>query len=221
MCEEKKMNNTYVIVKENLNESPASAVWPNVEPLYIRNYMWMNNGYMPEASVKLFYTDEHLHLLYRVYEDNPTISYFHRNKPVYKDSCVEFFFQPLPEEDPRYLNFEFNAAGTLLLGLGEGRSGRVSPEYPNCNFFSIRTSNGHDNPGIKGEGYWELEFSIPFAWLQSIFPAFNPVAAKNLRGNFYKCGDETPFPHYGCWNLVTSPNPDFHRSMDFGDLILG
>ncbi|WP_025700605.1 carbohydrate-binding family 9-like protein [Paenibacillus forsythiae] len=48
------------------------------------------------------------------------------NAPVYTDSCVELFMQPLPGSDPRYLNFECNAGGALLLQIGEGRENRLA-----------------------------------------------------------------------------------------------
>ena len=38
-------------------------------------------------------------------------------------------------------------------------------------------------------------------------------------GNFYKCGDETEFPHYGMWSEAVSDTPDFHRPECFGRLI--
>jgi hypothetical protein len=43
---------------------------------------------------------------------------------------------------------------------------------------------------------------------------------RNITGNFYKCGDETEYPHFGCWNLIASPVPDFHRPEYFGEIVL-
>ncbi|MCK7480493.1 MAG: carbohydrate-binding family 9-like protein [Candidatus Moduliflexus flocculans] len=37
--------------------------------------------------------------------------------------------------------------------------------------------------------------------------------------NFYKCGDETEFPHYGAWSPVETPAPDFHRPEFFGEIV--
>jgi hypothetical protein len=41
-----------------------------------------------------------------------------------------------------------------------------------------------------------------------------------MRGNFYKCGDKTIHPHYGCWSPIELPKPDFHCSDFFGEIIL-
>ncbi len=46
--------------------------------------------------------------------------------------------------------------------------------------------------------------------------SFNPRSA---RGNFYKCGDETKSEHYGMWNNIDSPKPNFHLPECFGDFI--
>lgn len=43
------------------------------------------------------------------------------NDPVCRDSCMEFFLKPNPENDSRYLNFELNPRGTLFLGIGKDR----------------------------------------------------------------------------------------------------
>ena len=40
-----------------------------------------------------------------------------------------------------------------------------------------------------------------------------------MAGNFYKCGDETPHPHYLAWSALSSDHPDFHRRQDFGQLL--
>jgi hypothetical protein len=45
-------------------------------------------------------------------------------------------------------------------------------------------------------------------------------SGKRMKGNFQKCGDKTKFPHYGSWNRIDTPEPDFHRPEYFGDLIL-
>lgn len=130
--------------------------------------------------------------------------------PVCQDSCLEFFFAPRPG-DERYLNFELNPLGTLYLGFGARRETRVrqlvrEPERR----FAIR-------PFSTAEG-WGVEFQVPVEFLRLYFPGYaleGPAA-----GNFYKCGDETPRPHYLSWAPLHSPTPDFHRRADFGSLLL-
>ncbi|NOU64021.1 hypothetical protein GC096_08290 [Paenibacillus sp. LMG 31461] len=206
------------LIQPTYTDSPVS--WNAISDLSIDHYLWLDNGYKPTVKVKLMYTSERIHLHYSVYEANPTITYRTINEPVCKDSCVEFFFQPLPESDPRYLNFELNAAGNLLLKLGTNRFDRTYLLDVDSALFLIHASpECYDR--ITKMPYWQLEFSIPFRWIQTIFPDFSPEAGRKICANFYKCGDHTPIPHYGCWNRVTSSVPDFHRSCDFGELELG
>lgn len=191
--------------------------WDRVQPIRIGHALWSDDPRMPDTQVRTAYTADRLHLCFRVYEPRPTVRYRRTNEPVYRDSCVEFFVQPCPDDDGRYLNFEFNAAGTMLLGLGEGRGDRQYLDGVEPAAFRIRTAVDRTDER-DGRVYWELEFSVPFDWLQSLFPAFSPSPGRRMRGNFYKCGDDTPQPHYGSWSRVTSAQPDFHRSCDFGEL---
>ena len=190
----------------------APEAFDAATPLSIANYLWERPGnvYRPEAEVRLYYTEEGLHLRYRVYETDPKAAYRQRNDPVYRDSCVECFLQPMPESDARYFNFEFNAAGVLFLGFGTDRDRSLPPEPDER--FAIEA-----RPGFP----WELEFTIPFPFIRSYFPDFRPTTDAALRANFYKCGDDTGAPHYASWHPVLSAEPDFHRSADFGELRLG
>ncbi|WP_081754928.1 carbohydrate-binding family 9-like protein [Paenibacillus durus] len=150
---------------------------------------------------------------FKVYEKDPLFRYKKQNDPVYTDSCAEFFMQPLPGSDSRYLNFEFNAAGVLLLQMGETRENRTTlADSPAI--FQIETALNRIDEH-SGDTYWELAFAIPFKWMQSRFPGFGTESGRVFRGNFYKCGDETPLPHYGCWNRVDSASPDYHLSRFF------
>ena len=44
-------------------------------------------------------------------------------------------------------------------------------------------------------------------------------AGLQARGNFYKCGDRLPVPHYLSWAPIGTPKPDFHRPEYFDRLI--
>ncbi|WP_369804276.1 carbohydrate-binding family 9-like protein [Chitinophaga sp. MD30] len=41
------------------------------------------------------------------------------------------------------------------------------------------------------------------------------------QGNFHKCGDEMPTPHFLTWNHVSTHThtPDFHRKEDFEEIL--
>lgn len=129
---------------------------------------------------------------------------------ICNDSCLEFFLAPDPN-DPRYLNFEFNPLGSLYLGFGSTRPTRVrqivgdaAALFRPAPFFT--------------EGGWGIVYCIPFDFIRNYFPYFVPEG--ELAGNFYKCGDLTPQPHYLAWAPLHTDTPDFHRRADFGVLRL-
>ena len=126
---------------------------------------------------------------------------------VSRDSCLEFFFAP--DGGERYFNFEFNPLGTLCLGFGAERPTRVRQVPKNLEQFRIE-------PFTTPKG-WGVSFAVPADFVRLYFPAFTLLGEASA--NFYKCGDDTPAPHYLSWSRMTSPVPDFHRSQDFGRLI--
>ena len=127
---------------------------------------------------------------------------------VCRDSCLEFFFAPGGGE--RYFNFEFNPLGTLCLGFGAGRPTRVRQVPNDLRQFQIQ-------PFTTPKG-WGVTFAVPADFVRLYFPGFRTFSGE-AAANFYKCGDDTPAPHYLAWSPLTSPTPDFHRRQDFGRLI--
>ncbi len=73
----------------------------------------------------------------------------------------------------------------------------------------------------KGEGYWEVELMIPDTLIQAVYGHDHMTTSGRIKGNFYKCGDETHTAHYGCWNPIENEYPAFHKPEFFGELILG
>jgi len=126
---------------------------------------------------------------------------------VCNDSCLEFFFAPVAEDD-RYLNFEINPLGTLYLGFGAKRPTRVRQILKSTAIFHIET--------FRTEDGWGVTLEIPLEFVRMYFPdaTFSGTAACN----FYKCGDQTVSPHYLAWSPLSSEKPDYHRRQDFGTL---
>ncbi|NMB98033.1 MAG: hypothetical protein GYA02_15745 [Clostridiaceae bacterium] len=215
------MNKTYIVKKVDLKGTPLEKIWDSIEELSIDNYLWENNGYEPITKAKLFYTDTNLHIFFKSYEEEISVTYFNMNEDVYKNSCVEFFVNPNPDKDDRYLNFEMNAAGTLLLGLGVNRHERKRFYIENFKeFFNIKSLVTEKNLANYEGNYWTVEYSIPLTFLEEIYGNLNMTSGHKMKANFYKCGDETRYPHYGCLNKLLNKEPDFHRPEYFGDLIL-
>jgi hypothetical protein len=132
---------------------------------------------------------------------------------------MEFFFKPDPEKDDRYLNFEMNPIGTVLIGLGIDRHGRVRVSEPS-EIFNIKTSVDKDDLSSYKGTYWSINYSIPFDFLEKYYGKLEFTSGKKLLANFYKCGDDSKYKHFGSWNIIDLPKPDFHRPEFFGELVL-
>ena len=136
------------------------------------------------------------------------------HSPVHEDSCVEFFC--MPEGADKYTNFEFNCIGTCSASSRKGRSEDVVP-FPAEDMASILRypSMGHRAfKEMEGMFEWELTVKIPLK-LMNLDPDNLP---EKIRGNFYKCADDTDSMHFLSWAPINTESPDFHRPEYFGEL---
>ena len=211
------MSKTYKITRLPAGTGPSSIDWNRIPAARVSTYKWVR-GYAPAVMAKLAYVEGECFVLHMVCgEERPLVTYHEYNRPVYKDSCMEFFAIWDAESD-RYVNMEMNAAGTLLSSIGADRHERT-PVLDVC---------GEIFP-VKGEilsDAWSVTATIPLSMIATLYGTDTEtyrsrlVPGYTLRGNFYKCGDETPIPHFGMWNEVGTTEPDFHRPEFFGDLVL-
>lgn len=133
------------------------------------------------------------------------------NGNIHNDSCVEFFIA-FGEEDS-YYNLEFNCLGFTKIGFGADRSNRQLLPTEIISKISF-TSRINSNLWKKKDGFdWEILLIIP----KEIFVHHNIKSFDRLkaRGNFYKCGDGLPQPHFLSWNAITAEEPNFHDTTSF------
>lgn len=187
-------------------KEPFCAVHPYAP---IDSFAWDENGYKPEARAYAAWDGNGFHALLCAKEEKIAIATDSFGGDVYKDSCLEWFFQPF-EDDPRYINVEVNAGGAAYISFGTDRWNRTvfeaEPEGMN-----IRASE-HD-----GE-WWAVAYTVPNALLEQLFGRV-PQPGGAMKANFYKC-DESIHPHFGSWNPIVWEHPDFHRPEFFGNLEL-
>ena len=180
--------------------------------LHIDSYRWTEKP-GPETEARAVYVDNEGFLVQMLCrESSPTAVHNEPDGPVHRDSCMEFFVNFDPEHDSRYINFEANANGNLHSKIGSGRKDRVLLKdlvniMPEC------------RGSIKKES-WTLELFIPLKLVAEVYGRNSFAAGDVIKGNFYKCGDDTPDPHFGMWNPVDLPEPDFHRPEFFGSIEL-
>lgn len=173
--------------------------------------------YMPDKEkypcpyrmeARLLYDDENIYVNLKTDERPLTATKTMRNEEVCGDSCMEFFLAPDQEED-YYLNFEINPLGTLLLYRCKYRldpSEELKYTIPDDDekIFAIKS--------VITRKEWQLTYQIPFSFLRKYFDQITPT----MRGNFYKCGDESVLTHYASWNPI--PIVDYHLPKHFGIL---
>jgi len=169
---------------------------------------WPAYPYKPRAAVAVIHSGDYIFLQYDVSEKSIRAVQTAINSAVWEDSCVEFF---IAFTDKGYYNFEFNCAGTSLLGFGQGKTGREL--FPEEVVRKIRT---YSVIGDKTNGTinWRLTVAIPV----EVFLYDNLLSMEKVTGraNFYKCGDLLPEPHFLSWNNIEYPEPNFHISEYFG-----
>ncbi len=193
-----------------------SNFWENINPLRIQQYLWLENGYKPKTEAKVCYSERNLFVNFKVYENEVTAKYERINDPVHKDSCVEFFVNLFPTKTEKYFNFEINPLGTIHVGFG-ALGNRKKLTKVDIKMIEINSSLKTPIVGIYGNTYWEVYYKIPISLFEQHYELiFN---AENAKGNFYKCGDESKYEHYGVWNNVDSTKPNFHLPQYFGDLV--
>lgn len=182
---------------------------------YINIINWKEYPYKPIVAFDIARSNTALYLRYFVKGNSLKAAYDIDNSPVHTDSCVEFFMRKV--EESRYVNFEFNCIGTCDAARRESRS--IKSALSKEEYASIRRHSSMEPCPFeekRGIYSWELIVSIPFT-LMGLNPDQLP---EKIMGNFYKCADETEFPHFVSWNPIDTSEPDFHRPDYFGEIYL-
>ena len=164
--------------------------------------------YEPKATFQIAYTATHIVIHYDIQEEFVKAQYIRPNENVWEDSCVEFFLSL--DGKQHYYNFEFNVLGTGLIGYGPAvkslRSRLTAEQIEQVDVLTQVRKIG----GIK---QWNSILFIPIALFDGV-----SLAGNTFHGNFYKCGDGLPNPHFVAWNNIDLPSPSFHQPSFFGEL---
>lgn len=174
---------------------------------------WPEYKHKVQASFVIAHNNNALLLKYYVSEKH-LVAAASLNGDIHKDSCVEFFVAF--GNDRNYYNLELNCVGWFKTGYGYSRDTRAP--LPAAAAGLVTTATHIAATGNNGRRLftWELSVVLPAAFF--CYHHFNGLSGLAATGNFYKCGDETPAPHFLTWNKVLSPIPDFHRKEDFGKI---
>ena len=187
----------------------ADPAWSLAQVQRIEEYPWKSEErpYSPEkVEFRVLHDGSSLYVRFDTWEEEVRATYTVPNDPVCRDSCVEFFFQP-DNADGRYLSFEINPLGTLLIGLGNGIHDIVYLPDDRSQFEIETDREAH---------HWKVCYEIPEAFMRQFFGNLST----RIRGNFMKCADDSAKPHHGCWSKIVMPHPAFHVPQFFGTIEL-
>ena len=163
----------------------------------------------------IVHTGDAICLKFFVKEDVIKVNTYQTNGRVHKDNCVEFFVSF--GEQKKYYNIEINCTGICLIGLGEGRLNRVLLDEQLIAKVKTHIKINTTPANSITKYSWEITAIIPI----EVFEAFNLNSFNLLKGkgNFFKCGDDLPQPHFYSWNKIESKKIDFHLPQFFGELL--
>ncbi len=191
------------------NVSVDDALWAKAEVAKMDNYVWDKTGFKPQNFAMALAGDGGITVLLSSDEHPVTANQTEFNSQVCEDSCLEFFINANPENDNRYFNFEISASGAFLVGFGSDRYDRGNIYDVDPEIFCVETKVDDDG--------WCAKIFIPYEFLEG---RYGSALGTEFKGNFYKCGDNTPVPHYGTWAPVKSDQPDYHRPECFGTFVI-
>lgn len=164
--------------------------------------------YCPEVMFQIGHDDTNIYLHYRVKEEFVKGQYIRPNENVWEDSCVEFFLSL--DGKRTYYNFEFNVLATGLIGYGSA----IKSERNRLSTEDIESVDAYVNLSkMAGVKTWDSYLVVP----KAIFGEVD-FSGNTFHGNFYKCGDGLPKPHFLAWNSIENDKPNFHMPAYFGEL---
>lgn len=183
-------------------------------PVAVDCVNWPEFPYAPAVSVRIAHAGNAILLLWRVSERYIRAKAEADNGPVWNDSCVEFFLRT-DQCAPYYYNVECNCAGTLLIGRGTNNLDRVhAPAALISSALRFPTVTLRVFDTREADEEWQMGLYIPVSALFA--DRIDSLDGRVMTGNFYKCGDALPQPHFLSWNPIDLPQPFFHCPDYFG-----
>lgn len=181
---------------------------------------WEGYNYHPDVNFRIAYSPKEIYLQYKVKEDCVKAVYGQdAGSAPYKDSCLEFFCIP-DETNNIYYNLELNCIAKGTFAAGENRSERNRFGDDVLSQIRRHSTLGDTAFGTKESEGEPFEYTITVALPVKLFSQSDvkPLKGRTIKGNFYKCGDDMPEPHYLSWNRIGTEKPNFHMPAYFGNI---
>ena len=196
-----------------------AAPWADTPAATLHNFMGDRPAHFPRTRVRMLYDEQAVYLRFDVRDHYVRAAAEHHQQPVCRDSCVEFFFNPRPEEPNLYFNLEMNCGGVMLFHFHPDADSRTPVAESLMRQIQVAASLPRQvNPEVARPTHWHVAYRLPLDVVSSYTSIDPPAPGNAWRANFYKCADETSHPHWLTWAPVRRPQPDFHVPDNFGTL---
>ena len=198
-------------------------IWSQADELEISHFHPRSSEHRPRTRGRVLFDGANLLARFEV-DDRYVISRSTQFQDmVCLDSCVEFFFQPLPQLG--HFNFEINCGGTFLMYYVEDptRTPRGLAKYtPLDAGLAEAITIRHSMPAVvlperQEPTTWSVAARIPLSVVEPFIGQHQYLASNQWRGNFYKCADHSSHPHWASWSPLGEAL-NFHDRAHFGAL---
>lgn len=187
----------------------SEDVWATADVAEVRHFHAKSSDHRPVTRCKVMHHENALHVAFQVQDRYVRCVHERYQDMVSRDSCVEFFIEPMPGRG--YFNFEWNCGGAMLLYFIEDPT-RVPDAFfrkftpvPAAIAGRVRTTTSlppRVEPEITEPVTWTLRSVIPVGLFGEFLGPLGDLSGQRWRGNFFKCGDQTSHPHWASWSPI-------------------
>lgn len=187
----------------------APGAWDDAPTIEIAYFHPKSSEHRPVTHAKVVHDGESLHVAFRVQDRYVRAVHENYQDMVSRDSCVEFFVEPIPGRG--YFNFEWNCGGAMLVYFIEDPTRKPGAFFNKYTVIpqdiggrvSVRTSLPRRvDPEIVEPITWTLRAEIPVSVFEAYLGPLGPLTGQEWRGNFFKCAEENSKPHWASWSPI-------------------
>ncbi len=194
--------------------------WKKAQTLQIEHFWPLDHGHEPKTAVRMLHDGASISVIFRVEDQYIVAKGTEYQDRTHLDSCAEFFIEPVAGKG--YLNFEFNCGGTLLLTYIEDarRTETGFEKYTHVPWDVVSGMEVHSSLSapiveeITEPTTWTLSYRIPKRVFETYVGPLESLVGMQMRGNVYKCADESSHMHWGYWADI-GDELNFHQPDKF------
>ena len=197
-----------------------SDAWSAANTITIERFWPLEHGHEPRTQARMVHDGDSIAVMFRVEDQYIVAKGTEYQDRTHLDSCAEFFIEPVTGKG--YLNFEFNCGGTLLLTYIEDarRTETGFEKYTHVPWEVVECMEVHTSLSapileeITEPTTWTLSYRIPERVMEEYVGPIDSLVGMRMRGNVYKCADESSHMHWGYWADI-GEELNFHQPDKF------